>query len=52
MRDLLSKGKSFLIVVENDSKTQVYRKIAKSLGIIVDIIDNFSDFVNLVFNKK
>ncbi|MDR0772596.1 MAG: hypothetical protein LBF15_06440 [Candidatus Peribacteria bacterium] len=49
---MLLEEKSFLIIVENDSKTQVYRKIAKNLGIIVDIVDNFSDFVDLIFNKK
>ncbi|MDR1988326.1 MAG: hypothetical protein LBQ24_06460 [Candidatus Peribacteria bacterium] len=46
------KEESFLVVVENDNKAQVYKKIAKELGIIIDIVDNFSDFVNLVFNKK
>jgi predicted secreted acid phosphatase len=52
LKPLLLEEKSFLIVVENDSKAQTYKKIGKGLGIIMDIVDNFSDFVDLSLNKK
>jgi hypothetical protein len=40
MKNLLLESKSFLIVVENDRRVLTYEKIAKSLDIKLDILDN------------
>ncbi|NCO31910.1 hypothetical protein GW891_03865 [bacterium] len=50
MKSLLEEEASFLIVVENEKYILNYLKIAKFLGINLDIMDNISDFVNLTYN--
>jgi hypothetical protein len=40
MKNLLSESKSFLIIVENERRVLTYQKIAKSLNIRLDILDN------------
>jgi hypothetical protein len=40
MRDLLLEERVFLIIVENDKRVLTYKKIAESLNIKLDILDN------------
>lgn len=49
-KSLLEEEVSFLLVVENEKNIYNYLKIAKFLGINLDIMDNISDFVNLTYN--
>jgi predicted secreted acid phosphatase len=52
LKNLLKQKKNFLIVVEDNKKALIYKKIAEKLDIVIDIIDNLSDFVDLVFNER
>jgi hypothetical protein len=40
MKNLLLESKCFLIVVENERRVLTYQKIAKSLNIELNILDN------------
>jgi len=49
-KSILDKQACFLIVVENEKHISNYIKIAKYLCIKLDIMDNISDIINLVYN--
>ncbi|MDD2908054.1 MAG: CarD family transcriptional regulator [Candidatus Gracilibacteria bacterium] len=49
-KSILNNEACFLIVVENEKHISNYIKIAKYLGIKLDIMDNISDIINLVYN--
>ncbi len=52
LKSLLDETACFLIVVENDKNISNYLKIAENLNVKLDTMDNVSDIVNLIYNKK
>jgi len=52
LRPILEYEPCFLMIVENEKSISSYLKIAESLSLKLDNIDNISDIVNLVYNWK
>lgn len=52
LSSILKEENVFIIICENHSQAQTYQLIWKELSINIDLLDNFQDLTNLIYNKK